>query len=161
MRRLPLHRLIALMLLVSFTGTGTAAVPALVSLVAAICGGHSVLVSQSAGGAQVVLHHQAGCFTPQAADHTSGLIRGIVRMCEPDLAGDHCLSAARITSGYERAGEEALSLQAREGAQPILAQIVSSLTLTRAATLARCELSKAGEVRERRTGSAAMVPLLI
>ena len=149
------------MLLVSFLGTGTAAVPAVVSLAAGFCGGHSVLVMVSAGGAQVVLHHEAECFTPRTDDHESELLRGIVRMCQPDRAGDHCLSAARITSGYERAGDDVFQPQAREASLPAFEHASPFAKPAQAASPGRRELAIATDIRGGRTGSAAMMPLLI
>lgn len=120
-----------------------------------------MLVKQSEGGAQVILHHRAGCFTPRAADHRSGLVRGIVRICRPDREGDHCLSAARITSGYEREGGEAFQPKPRQEAPASLEHGTSSVYLERATILVKRELAVEYDTSAKRTCFSAMLPLLI
>lgn len=93
------HRLVALLLLLAYAGTGTAALPAFVMAAACVDGSHQVRIVQSEHGMQVRLHHEdEEHFTPEVADHSSAFTRVLVRMCAPAREGDHSLSTQCVSS---------------------------------------------------------------
>lgn len=92
------HRLVALLLLLAYAGTGTSALPAMVMAAASMDGSHEVRIVQSEHGMQVRLHHEdEEHFTPEVADHSSTFTRVLVRMCAPAREGDHSLSTQCVS----------------------------------------------------------------
>lgn len=102
-----IHRIIALLLLLAYASTGTAAFPACILALAEMDGSHEVQVRESEQGTQVLLHHAGHDYTPEVADHGSALARTLVRMCRPASEGDHSLSLRRMTASAANASDEA------------------------------------------------------
>jgi hypothetical protein len=98
------QRLIASVLLMAYAITGTAIMPAAMALAAWVDGSHSVVVSQSAEGTQLTLHHRQNEFTPSVEDHQNTLARVLVSFCKASEGGDHQLKSGHIdtTSKTER-----------------------------------------------------------
>lgn len=97
-----IHRLTALILLLTYSVMGTALLPAAVAALGSLEGSHEiVVVGQSGCGTQVVLHHRFGQFTPQARDHTTSLARAIVRFCCSDRCGDHCIATQHLSNAAQ------------------------------------------------------------
>lgn len=92
------YRIIAALVLMAYAITGTSLVPALELVLAEFDGRHEVLIRESAGGTQIVLHHRAGEFTPCVADHEYGVTRVLVSLCSSDQEGDHNINSARVSS---------------------------------------------------------------
>ena len=77
---------------------GTAMVPALLSLSAALDGSHEVCVELSESGARLTLVHQVGQFTPAVSDHQNSTSRALVSLCRNDREGNHEFNAAHLSS---------------------------------------------------------------
>jgi len=96
---LPLkQRLIALLLLMAYTITGTSIMPAALALAAWVEGSHAVMIRQTDAGTSVTLHHRRGTYTPDVSDHQSSLAKVLVSFCRSSEAGDHQLSVSRCVS---------------------------------------------------------------
>ncbi len=92
------RRITALIVLTAYVVTGTSLMPVLLFMLASLDGSHTVLVRQSGESTQLVLHHNAGHYTPQICDHARPLARMLVSLCRPDQEGDHNLVAAHLSS---------------------------------------------------------------
>lgn len=93
-----LHRLMCALLLVAYTAMGTPLVAALVVVVAEWDGGHSVSISFSDRGTEVVLNHEKEMFTPKRNDHASSLLRAVVSLGQNDTNGDHLIVTNQVSS---------------------------------------------------------------
>lgn len=96
MRHTLKQRIIALVLLMVYTITGTAVMPAAVALAAWVDGSHAVVVSSSLEGTQVRLQHRSDEFTPAIDDHGSALARMIVSFCHASSRGDHQICSSQL-----------------------------------------------------------------
>lgn len=92
------NRFIAGLLLGVYILTGTAVVPALVTLTAALDGGHDLRVELSETGTRLTLIHQAGHFTPAITDHSNPASRAVVGLCRNDQAGNHEFKSSSLSS---------------------------------------------------------------
>lgn len=102
------QRLIAAMLLMAYSITGTSLMPALMAVAAWVDGSHSVMVARSECGTRVLLHHsKATGYTPSLQDHTSPLARIIVSFCRSSEGGDHQMVASQFESGMRSDREDA------------------------------------------------------
>lgn len=99
------QRLIALVLLMAYTITGTALLPAVLTLGAAIDGSHAVIVSQSDHGTQLTLHHRHHEFTPAVRDHEHALARILVCFCSAAESGDHQFNSTQADTGNRDEGD--------------------------------------------------------
>jgi hypothetical protein len=99
------QRLIAFVVLMAYAITGTAIMPAVMALAAWVDGSHTVMVSQSAEGTQLTLHHRTGAYTPSVGDHQSPLARAIVSLCKASDGGDHQLKSGQIDTTTQGARE--------------------------------------------------------
>lgn len=99
------QRLIASLVLMAYTITGTAIMPAVMAFAAWVDGSHTVMVSQSAEGTQLTLHHQSGAYTPSVEDHQTALARAIVSLCKASDGGDHQLKSGQIDTTTQGARE--------------------------------------------------------
>lgn len=105
------QRLIASVVLMAYAITGTAIMPAAMALAAWVDGSHTVMVSQSAEGTQLTLHHRTGAYTPSIQDHQTALARVIVSLCKASDGGDHQLKSGRIdrtTQGARESQQDAI-----------------------------------------------------
>lgn len=108
MRLSHLQRLVAAVLLMAYSITGTSLMPALMAVAAWVDGSHSVMVAQSENGTRVMLHHSmATGYTPSVQDHTSPLARIIVSLCSSSEGGDHQMVASQFESGARSDREDA------------------------------------------------------
>jgi len=98
--------ILALLLLLVYASSATAIVPATFALLAALEGGHSVMVCPTEGGTQIRLHHREGDFTPEVCDHAGLLARVVVRFCRPATEGDHSLSTRQVAGGLASQDDE-------------------------------------------------------
>lgn len=96
MRHTLKQRIIALVLLMVYSITGTAVLPAAVVLAAWADGSHAVAVNSSLNGTQVRLMHRSEEFTPGIADHESALARVIVSFCGASKEGDHQICSTQL-----------------------------------------------------------------
>jgi hypothetical protein len=92
------HRIIAALVLMAYAITGTSLLPAVAVALAELDGSHDVMISASAQGMQLVLHHRHGEYTPQTKDHSKCMARVLVSFCRQDQEGDHRLAPAHVTS---------------------------------------------------------------
>lgn len=103
------HRLVALLLSLAYTSTGTSMLPGVVMTAAWADGSHEVRIVQSEHGMQVRLHHgDEENFTPEVADHPSAFTRVLVRMCAPAREGDHNLSTQCVSGSALVSREDAM-----------------------------------------------------
>ena len=121
-----LQRLIALLLLVVYTITGTSIMPAAMAFAAGVDGSHSVYVAQSEQGLRLTLHHsQDSVYTPAVDDHATALARVLVRMCKASEEGDHQMVTAQVDSGTRSSLEDMV----RQMKQPAADELVAVLPL--------------------------------
>ena len=127
----PFHqRLIALLLLMAYTITGTSALPAAIAVLAAVDGGHEVLIGQTENGVRVTLHHRPGEYTPCLADHHHALTRVLVRLCSSSRQGDHQLASSR----FESTADSEKKCLARVSKRPAPVNMAATLLLCQAFT---------------------------
>lgn len=145
----PFHqRLIALLLLMAYTITGTSALPAAIAVLAAVDGGHEVLIGQTENGVRVTLHHRPGEYTPCLADHHYALTRALVSLCRSSGQGDHQLSSA----GFETNAESEKESLARAAKRPA--------PINMAATLLLCQVFTDTARATSRQGVSIFMPVL-
>lgn len=82
------------MLVYAFTGTSM--LPAIFVMLAVYDGSHSIQVRESDRGTHLLLHHDAGNYTPAVCDHENRVAKFMVTLCRPDHEGDHCLLSAHM-----------------------------------------------------------------
>lgn len=143
-----LQRLIALLLLMAYTITGTSALPAAIAVLAAVDGGHEVLIGQTENGVRVTLHHRPGEYTPCLADHHHALTRALVSLCRSSGQGDHQLSSARFETNAE-SEKKSLAHAAKQPAP-----------VNTAATLLLCQIFTATARATSRQGMTTIMPML-
>lgn len=114
------QRIIALVLLMAYTITGTSVMPAAIALAAWIDGSHSLVVSQSESGVRLTLHHSSSAYTPEVADHQNTLARVLVSFCKASDAGDHQLVSAQFDSSTN-SGREDIARTSKEAPQENIA----------------------------------------
>ncbi|WP_395739969.1 hypothetical protein [Prosthecobacter sp.] len=102
-----IHRMFAALLLLAYAGTATSIMPAVFAALAAIDGGHRVMICRTEQGMQVRLHHREDDFTPEVCDHEGLLGRILVSYCEPGTEGDHSLSTNQVTGTLTEPDDEA------------------------------------------------------
>lgn len=136
------HRLIALLLLMAYTITGTSVLPAMVAVLAVVDGGHEVLVGQTEGGVRLTLHHRPGEYTPCVADHHNALARVLVSLCRSSQQGDHQIASTRFESTTD-GGKKSL---ARAVKRPAPVNTVATLLLGQILTATARATSRQGMV---------------
>lgn len=102
------HRIVMLLLLLAYAGTGTSMLAGVVMTAAWADGSHEVRIVQAEHGMQVRLHHgDAENVTPEVADHPSPFTRALVWMCAPAREGDHSLSTQCVSGSALVSREDA------------------------------------------------------
>jgi|GEM_PF-5447249 hypothetical protein len=87
------RQLLAAGVLLAYSLGGTSLGAGLFAVVAAWSGAHQVNVrTVGSGGIEIVLHHQAGNYTPLVQDHQGLLAQVLASLCAADDLGDHVLS---------------------------------------------------------------------
>lgn len=142
------QRLIALLLLVAYATTGTSLLPATVAVLAALDGGHEVLIGQTENGVRLTLHHRPDDYTPCVADHHSALARVLVRLCSSSQQGDHQLASSR----FESTADSEKKCLARVSKRPA--------PVNMAATLLLCQIFTATARATSRQGVSTSIPVL-
>jgi len=122
------QRVIALILLMAYTITGTSILPAAMVLAAGIDDSHTVIVSHSDAGTRLTLHHRSNDYTPALADHRSSLARALVSLCKVSDAGDHLLSSSQIKSNADKERETLNHLANHDAGVNAAATFLLSLT---------------------------------
>ena len=84
-----LHQVIAVVLLGAYALTGTAILPALVTLLARFDGTHLVSVNFTDSGVHLSLNHQNGDFTPSPAEHQNTAGQWVTRFCKTNSSSNH------------------------------------------------------------------------
>ena len=105
------HRFLAILLLVAYASTGTSMFSVAIWSLAVIDGSHGIQVCETEHGTCIRLHHSEADFTPNVADHPSGLGQFVVSLCSETDHGDHTYSAAHLTTGrpVEKERDEAMA----------------------------------------------------
>ena len=101
------HRMLVLLLLLTYTGTATAVMPAAFAALAVLDGSHRVLICRSEQGMEVRLHHRENDYTPEVCDHDGLLAQMVVSFCRPAEEGDHSLTTNQVTGTVTNPGDEA------------------------------------------------------
>ena len=130
------HRIIAALVLMAYAITGTSLVTAVAVVLAELDGSHDVMISESAQGMQLVLHHRHGEYTPQTKDHSKCMARVLVSFCRQDQEGDHCLSPAHVSS---TAITERFNA-AKSGSLPLTLNLNATLALILSLELPVCDM---------------------
>lgn len=101
------HRMLVLLLLLAYSGTATAVMPAVFAGLAVLDGSHRVLICRSEQGMEVRLHHREDDYTPEVCDHDGLLAQLVVSFCRPAAEGDHSLTTNQVTGTLTNPGDEA------------------------------------------------------
>lgn len=141
-------KVVAVLLLVCHVTSATAVVPFFVTMLAAVDGGHAVVVEYQQGGVGIRLHHQAGDFTPCLRDHHSLAGRLAATLCgAAKTDGDHVLAASDSMPNTELKKRQAFSsrLLAEKAASVILS--IDMQALTRVQCITQVQLARNDEAR--------------
>jgi len=101
------HSMLVLLLLLAYTGTATAVMPAVFAALAVMDGSHRVMICRTEQGMEVRLHHRENDYTPEVCDHAGLLAKLVVTFCRPAAEGDHSLTTNQVTGTLTNPGDEA------------------------------------------------------
>ena len=101
------HRILVLLLLLTYAGTATAVMPVVFAALAVLDGSHRVLICRSEQGMEVRLHHRENDYTPEVCDHDGILAQLVVSFCRPAAEGDHSLTTNQVAGTLANSGDEA------------------------------------------------------
>ena len=101
------HRMLVLLLLLAYSGTATAVMPAVFAGLAVLDGSHRVMICRSEQGMEVRLHHRENDYTPEVCDHAGLLAQLVVSFCRPAAEGDHSLTTNQVTGTLTNPGDDA------------------------------------------------------
>jgi len=99
--------MLVLLLLLAYTGTATAVMPAVFAALAELDGSHRVMICRTEQGMEVRLHHREDDYTPEVCDHAGLLAQMVVSFCRPAAEGDHSLTTNQVTGTLANPGDAA------------------------------------------------------